>query len=58
LIFPWQRSWFSEAVLDDKFADAVECGSMFDLEAGLLAAGLENGLNEKQSTWLDVATLA
>lgn len=53
-----ERSWFSEAVLDAKVADALECGSMFNLEAGLLAAGLENGLNEKQSTWLEVAKLA
>jgi len=38
--------------------DALECGNTFDREADLLAAGLGNGLNDNQSTWLDVATLA
>ena len=53
-----ERSWFSEAVLDTKVADVLECSSIFDREANLLAAELDNLSDNKQPIWLDIAKLA
>ena len=53
-----ERSWFSEALLDTKVADALECDNTFDREEDLFATGLENMLDDSQSVRLDIANLA
>ena len=53
-----ERSWFSEALLDTKVADALECDNTLDREVDLFATGLENMLDDSQSVRLGIANLA